>query len=244
MTDPNSGLPLTKLNLSNINITSMPNDGRIYYCTEKEVMDYASGYGLETFACENKIKLLIPFTNSYIDSYTQRNFRLNSNNIEFRDGNNKDTIITYHYPIVRINHVVLYNQLLQTMRVFLDTELIIDAPFGLIKLPPIYPAFMSDSPHRAIFGNIFIEGSRNVEINYDWGYEEVPGDVKLAAIKYIMIQLLMGKDIQNSRGLRSLSFDGVSESYGGYIEIIKMYKQEIKEILDKHKRYSGNMRSI
>ena len=128
--------------------------------------------------------------------------------------------------------------------VFLDTELIIDAPYGLIKLPPIYPAFMSDAPHRALFGNIFVEGSRNIEINYDWGYDVAPGDIKMATIKYIMIQLMQGKDAQNHRGLKSISFDGLSESYGGYTEIIKSFQDEIEVILNKHKRYSGFMRSI
>lgn len=245
MTDPyEEGLPLVKLNLSNISPTARSNEGRIYYCTTEEVSAFAGGYGLESFACEDKIKFWLPFANDYIDGYTQRNFRLNSNEVEFRDGNNKDTLNTYNYPIVRINHVVLYNQLLQTMRVFLDTELIIDAPFGLIKLPPIYPAFMADVPHRAVFGNIFVAGSRNIEVNYDWGYEQTPGDIKMAAIKYIMVQLMQGKDAQNHRGLRSISFDGVSESYGGYADIIKSFQDEIKETLDRHKRYSGFTRSI
>jgi len=246
MTDSfNDGdLPLTRLSLANVYPTARSNYNQVYYCTSSDIESFANGYGLDSFACDSKIEFWLPFANDYIDSYTQRNFRMNSNEIEFRNGNNKDTMLTYHYPIVRINRVVVYNQLLQTMRVFLDTELIIDAPFGEIKLPPIYPAFMADVPHRAMFGNIFIEGSKNIEINYDWGYEDTPGDIKLAAIKYIMIQLLQGKDAQNSIGLKSLSFDGVSESYGGYSEIIKTFQEEIKATLDKHIRYSGSIRSI
>lgn len=246
MTDTfNDGdLPLTRLSLANVYPTARSNYGKIYYCTTEEVSAFANGYGLESFACESKINFWLPFANDYIDSQTQRNFRVNANEIEFRDGNNKDTMLSYNYPIIRINRVVLYNQLMQTMRVFLDTELIIDAPFGEIKLPPIYPAFMADSPHRAMFGNIFIEGSRNVEIDYDWGYEDTPGDIKIAAIKYIMVQLMQGKDAQNHQGLKSLSFDGISESYGGYTDIIKSFQDEIKEILNRHIRYSGHMRSI
>jgi hypothetical protein len=236
--------PIVRLSLSNIQPTARPNDARKYYTSLERIKEFAAGWGLDTFACESKINALLPTANSYIDMYTQTNFRLNTNEVEFRDGAGTDTLILYHHPIVRINQLVLYNQLLQTMRVFLDTELIIDAPYGLVKLPPIYPAFLSDSPSRAIFGNIFIKGSRNIEIDYDWGFSETPSDIQLAATKYIMIQLMQGKDAQNNQGLKSISFDGMSESYGGYTDMIKDFKDEIKMILDNYKNYSGMMRSI
>jgi hypothetical protein len=236
--------PIVRLSLSNVQPTARPNASRTYYTTIELIKQFASGFGLDTFACDQKIRALLPLANSYIDSYTQTNFRLNQNEVEFRDGTNTDTIVLYHHPIVRINQLVLYNQMLQTMRVFLDTELIIDAPFGLIKLPPIYPAFLADAPSRSMFGNIFIHGSRNIEIDYDWGFENTPTDIELAATKYIMVQLMQGKDAQNSKGLRSLAFDGVSESYGGYSDLIKTFQDEIKMVLDNYKNYSGMIRSI
>ena len=152
---------------------------------------------------------------STIDQYCDRDFDLHTNVIEFHDGNGKDSMNTYYYPIVGIQYVVMYNQLMQSMRTFLDTELIIHPEWGEIFLPPIYPAFLADKPFSAMFGNMFISGRRNIEISYDYGYTTPPTDITAASNLLAGAYIMKMKFAALSGGVNSRSIDGYSESFGG-----------------------------
>jgi len=192
----------------------------------------------EDFLSDSRLRAMIPLADAHINNNTYTDFYYHRNEIEYYDGNGKDSLRTYNFPIQKITQVIMYNPLLQAMRSFLDFELIIHPEWGEIFLPPIYPAYLSDAPARAMFGNIFITGRRNIEVDYDWGYETTPADIKLAATKYAAIQILNAFWAYLSRGVQSRSFDGYSESYGQkpFAGIIETWDKEIERIIGNRRK--------
>jgi len=183
----------------------------------------------------------------FIDNICDRDFLLHSDEVEFHDGNGRDSLNTYYYPIVGITYVVMYNQLMQSMRTFLDTELIIHPEWGEIFLPPIYPAFMADKPFSAMFGNIFISGRRNIEIKYDYGYSTPPNEIVTASNLYASSYILKLKFASISGGSASRSIDGYSESFGAWKSspfgsIGDSWEEQARQIAYRWKRIS--MRAI
>ena len=175
---------------------------------------------------------------AFIDSETFRDFRRHDDVVEFHDGNGKNSLIARYYPILKVDHLIMYNQLLQSMRIFLDTELIIQPEWGEIWLPPIYPAFLADKPWAAILGNIFIPGNRNIELQYSWGYEKVPEDIQYACLLWSARNFLLVKGALITGGSTSTSIDGYSESYGNkpFQGLIDAWEKEAVSIINKWKR--------
>jgi len=223
--------------------------GDQYYTTVKKVRDLMNSFGLRSrdpltgeyceetdYLSDSKLKGWIPIADSYINNRTFTNFYYHRDAIEYYDGNGKDSIRTYNFPMTKLTHVIMYNPLLQAMRTFLDFELIIHPEWGEVFLPPIYPAFLSDSPARSMFGNIFITGRRNIEIQYDWGFSTTPEDICTAAGKYVGVQIMSAFWANLMRGMVSRSFDGYSESFGAkpFAGIIEMWQKEIDQIIVNH----------
>lgn len=175
---------------------------------------------------------------SFIDNETFRDFRRHDDVVEFHDGSGRDSLRTYYYPIIKINHVIMYNQMLMSMRIFLDTELIVQPEWGEIWLPPIYPAFMADKPFSAIFGNTFIAGRRNIEVSYSWGMDKVPEDIAYACLLWAARNCLMLYGGRVTGGAQSQSIDGYSESYGvrPFAGILDAWEKEAMSIIAKWKR--------
>lgn len=210
-----------------------------HYTSLQLVTDYLQGFGLDSILTSCKVnETLLTMVDSYIDTNTFRDFKLHNNRVEFHHGNGKDNINTMYFPIVRLSRMVMYNQLLQAMRVFLDTELIVYPDRGEIFLPPIYPAFLADKPFAAILGNIFIPGRYNIEIDYDYGYETPPVDIQTAATKLLAIDLLRGYGACMSGGANSRSIDGYSESFGKipYEGLIAMWQKDVDTIIAFNRR--------
>jgi len=210
-----------------------------HYTSYALVRDFLNGFGLDELVTVTKInETLLKFCDAYFDNECQRDFKLHSGVVEFHNGNGKNLLNTHFFPIVRINRVIMYNQLLQAMRVFLDTELIIYPERGEIALPPIYPAFLTDKPFQAIFGNIFIPGIYNVEVDYDYGFAEPPMEIQYAATKWVSIELLKTYGAQMSAGMTSRSIDGYSEAFGKlpYEGLINSWQKDIDQVTTKFKR--------
>ena len=178
---------------------------------------------------------------SYIDSETQRDFLYHENQREWHDGNGSNKLILRFFPILDLHYLVMYNQMLQAMRTFLDSEIIFGqgGEWGELFLPPIYPAYLTDHPVKSLFGNVFISGYRNIEVFYDWGYKETPVDIQTAAKKLMVIYILNDFLAYLSRGGNSRSIDGYSESYsakGPYSAIIEQFQREVDRIISRRKR--------
>lgn len=228
--------------LSSLNFT-----GDKYYTSIKEVRNLLEPFGLRQcdpitgeinpindFLSDNILKNYVMLGDAQINNQTFTDFYYHRNDIEYHDGNGRDSIRSYNFPIHKINHVIMYNPLLQAMRTFLDFELIIHPEWGEIFLPPIYPAYMSDAPARAMFGNIFIHGRRNIEIQYDWGQLETPDDIANAAKKIVGIHILNAYWANLSKGLQSKSFDGYSESFGqkAFAGIVDAWQKEVDNTIN------------
>lgn len=237
--------------IDDIEIVSVNLKAKQYYTTIKKVRAFLKSYGLraidpttgqyinsEDFLSDDKIEDSLFAADAMINSECQQDFYYHSDVYEYHDGSGKNSLQTRRFPIRKITHVVLYNQLIQMMRTFLDNELIIHPEFGELWLPPIYPAFLTDKPFSAMFGNIFIPGNRNLEILYDWGYDTAPEDIEFAARKYTAMELLRAFWAYISRGLTSRSTDGYSESMGTrpYGQLFEDWQQEIKKVLSRRKR--------
>jgi hypothetical protein len=212
---------------------------QIHYTDYQTVKEFMAGFNLARFITpENINETMLSMTDAYINTNTMRDFKLHSGVVEFHHGNGKDYIQSYFFPIVRISRMIMYNQLLQAMRVFLDSELIVNPQRGQIYLPPIYPAFMADKPFAAMLGNIFIPGRYNIELDYDYGYASAPEDIKMAATKYVAIQTLIKQGVFITGGATSRSIDGYSESFGKipYEGLINFWQKEIDFVLKTNQK--------
>jgi alpha-N-acetylglucosamine transferase len=180
---------------------------------------------------------------SFIDNYCDRDFLQHTDVVEFHDGNGRDSMNTYYYPLISLTYVVMYNQLMQSMRTFLDTEIIVHPEWGELFLPPIYPAFMADKPFSAMFGNIFIAGRRNIEIKYTYGYATVPSEIATASNLYAAAYLLKIKLASISGGVTSRSIDGYNENFSNvkgnpFGSIAESWEEQAKNIISRWKRIS------
>jgi len=141
----------------------------------------------------------------------------------------------------------MYNQLMQSMRTFLDTEIIIYPEWGELFLPPIYPTFLADKPFSAMFGNCFIKGRRNIEVKYDYGYDTPPDDIVQASNLLTASYMLKMKFANLAGGATSRSIDGYSESFGNwksspYGSIADTWEQQALGLYARFKRIS--MRAV
>lgn len=174
---------------------------------------------------------------AYINNRTQQDFYYHTGELEFRDGNGKNGIVLYHYPLLAISHVIMYNPLQSSLRTFLDNELIVDPVKGEFWIPQIYPGFLADKNFLAQFGNILVPGNRNIEILYDWGYIQPPMDITTAATYHVMINLLRAFIFLFLAGvMTSRSINGYSESFSGpqfanKLPQEEMWMKEMEDIL-------------
>jgi len=210
------------------------------YCTTTQVTNLLNPIlgSSDSILTDTYIDNAIALAKNYIDNATFRDFSEHTDDIEWHDGNGRDSINTYNYPILSLSYVIMYNQLMQAMRTFLDTELIIHPEWGEIFLPPIYPVFLSDKPFSAMFGNVFISGRRNIEIKYSWGYETPPDDIQYACTLMTGTYLLQQKGGYISAGVTSRSIDGYSESYGKmpFEGLLEQWQKQVDAIIMKHRR--------
>ena len=196
----------------------------------------------EDFVNFDIVKEKLRDADDFINSECQQDFYYHQGQREWHNGTATNKLVTRWFPILNIHYLVMYNQLLQAMRTFLDSEMILGqgGAFGEIFLPPIYPAYLTDHPVKSLFGNVFIPGDQNIEILYDWGYRKTPEDVKLASKKIMIMYLLQDYIVFITRGANSRSIDGYSESWGKttpFDNVIEQYRKEVTNMLARRKRY-------
>jgi hypothetical protein len=208
------------------------------YCNTDDMKSFLRGYGVTCKIDDETVNDFARFAKSYIDNETQQDFSYHSDVVEFQHGQGKPMLQTRFFPIKKVTHLILYNQTLQAMRTFLDQELIVYPDRGQIALPPIYPVYMTDTPYEALFGNVFISGIYNIEIQYDYGYEVIPEDIKQCACIFVAKRILMAHWASLSSGLSSANVPGYSENYGSspYQGIFQIWDKEFDRMLSKRKR--------
>ncbi len=203
------------------------------YVSTAEVQAYLAPYNLPAqFLNPTNIQTYIDIAQAKIDSRCKRDFLFHQNQVEFYHGGGRDYLQLYFYPITSVTHVIMFNQLLQAMRVFLDTELIIYPERGQVFLPPLYPAFMADKPYAAIFGNVFIPGHYNIEVQYSYGYPTAPEGIKGATIFFTAAEIMKSYIFSISSGRSSVSFGGTGENYTGLVpQMVKDWEAQAYELL-------------
>lgn len=208
------------------------------YITPDKVISFFSRYGFPADQLSPEwLTELITSAEMSINALTQTDFNKHTDWYEWRDGNSRSSMVLYNFPIIKISHVVVYNQLLQLMRVYTQEELIVDFRFGEVFLPQVYPVYLSDEPYRGLFGNVFTKSRRGCEFMYDWGYETPPEDIQRACILRVGIDLLNANLMNSSGGANSRSFDGLSESFGGiHKQIQESWKTEYETLIAQRKK--------
>ena len=234
-----------------VNLTNVSIKYKKYYASLKETKDAMNQFQLmktnvltnlpAPFVSFDILKNRMPDADAYIYTSCQRDFYHHSGQVEWQDGNGTNKLVLRWNPITNITYLVMYNQLLQAMRTFLASEIILGqgGEYGEIFLPPIYPAYLTDHPTKSLFGNIFINGNQNVEINYDWGYHKTPVDIASAAKKLMIIYMLNDYVAFVSKGANSRSIDGYSESFGAknpFNAVIDQYQKEVDKMLARRAR--------
>jgi len=118
-------------------------------------------------------------------------------------------------------------------------DLFVDCANGFLVIPPrILYLEMQAIP---FWNYTFLQGNKNVEIGYTYGYTETnfPWDLRMAAARLVAIQILLVKGLSVAgAGASSISLDGVSRSLGttAYAGTMEMLKQQAYLTLDRYRR--------
>ncbi|MBU0579487.1 hypothetical protein KJ628_05995 [Patescibacteria group bacterium] len=167
---------------------------------------------------ESLIRQLIFAFQGFAENYCQVKFRPTGIIDERHSGDNTRTLLVGNYPLLDITKVEVYGQFVipeRNLNAGTIEGFVADFDTGLIELTSSY---------------MFYKGSNNVLISYCYGYDNIPADLKMAAMEWVSFKL---------RHRDSLGLKG--EGLGPYkVEYDDSYiPNNIKDVLNNYKRGFG-----
>ena len=146
------------------------------YCSADEVFKVLLGYDLAPFggqeALAERVAELLPLTKAMVETGAGRDFHWHVGETIALDGSGTDRLQLEAAPPVFVRALRVAG------RTIASTQYRTYAETGLVRLQPT--------------GTLarFPEGLGNVEVDLDWGFEQTPGDVRLAQAKLTAAELL------------------------------------------------------
>jgi len=194
--------------------------------TLKDVKSYL-GIALTDDTHDILINLLIPSIQTTVENYCHRHFDISIYSSEQHNINHK--IFPYQTPIISVQNIVR-----------LDGSIINTSPdINEMSNYRVFPGYVELLDYMYVTMGDKLKYVNNeqsyVEISYTAGFEKIPADLSLAAIKLVALEY---KDSTEDRvGLVSSSEGGVHEVYIGK-DINSEMPLSISGILDRYSRVS------
>jgi len=158
---------------------------------------------LETTAKDLILEALINGTTQAFNIYTGRALKETTHTAELLEYDGSGLFYLPNYPVKEISELKLNDQALTE-----DEDFMLNAQAGILRLP---------------------RAAGLLEITYTAGYEELPADLKLAALKQVSYEYQ--QTIQKAWGVQSRSQAGSATTYSE-----KGLLPQVKEILDRYRR--------
>jgi hypothetical protein len=165
---------------------------------------------------EDEIEALIAEGQAEIEMQTGRTFD-SSEAAEILDGNGGIRIVLSNYPVISVESVKADDITLAA------DDFKVDKPNGIIG---------------RVDEEEFTEGFQNVEVNYHFGYDEIPSPLISALTKMSVGEIILRSPTsQMQQGIKSIRILNYSVSYNGlFAEQISAWAKEIQDIIRKYKK--------
>ncbi len=198
------------------------------YCSVDDVLALLRAYDTSAWGAEEdlvaEIGALLGPTKSAIDGAAGRDFMLHADATVTLDGSGTRVLLLAPLgltPVVRVGWVRVGGAELA------DDEWLFYPEEAAIVLAA-----------SAGYGSRFPEGSQNVEVRLDWGYEATPADVMAAQAKLAAAELI-GKCSGEGGGVEAVSLGDYTVRYGGagrFAYTIRRLVSEANEVVARYRR--------
>ena len=198
------------------------------YCSVDEVMSLLEAYDLSDWGDEEALRVrageLLGPTKAAIDSSSGRDFLLHPDDTMTLDGDGTRRLLLAPLgivPVVAIQSVAVNGAILD------EAEWLFYREEACVELAA-----------SSRLGTCFPAGSRNVELNLDWGYEVTPYDIRMAQAKLVAAELLAMTT--GERGsVEALSLGDYTVRYGGsgrFAGAVRRLVAEAAEVVNRYRR--------
>lgn len=160
---------------------------------------------------ESFVEELLERASQEIDDYCSRPLIYEEEYTESYDGTGRSTLKLDHYPVHEVHEVVVGDTAIDPENYRADSS-------GILERRGRWP-----------------EGWDNVEVTYDWGYEDGHGTAATVAEECVVAPLQRAVIEHKSSGMDSVSMDGYSVSYAdvsGEIELTAEHKERLANVAE------------
>lgn len=160
-----------------------------------------------------------------VENYCQRDFEHHQNDVEKRDGNQRQKLRLRGWPVIQINSVKE------------DGDTVDASEYRVQDSPgsgPVANAGILEK-QSGVWTNPRPNDWENIEVDYDWGFTTVPADVN-DVVNYLATQDLLDfvRNVQ-ARGATQISLEGMSMGFGTAEERQLELTDDHKEKLDPYR---------
>ncbi len=174
------------------------------YCSVEDVLALLRAYDTSEWAAEEElvaeIAALLAPTKAAVDSAAGRDFMLHADETVVLDGTGTRVLLLAPLgmtPVVQVHAVSVGG------RALTEDEWLFYPEEAAIVLAA-----------SSSFASHFPEGTRNIEVALDWGYEATPSDVMAAQAKLVAAELI-AKYSGEAGGVEAVSLGDYTVRYGG-----------------------------
>jgi hypothetical protein len=202
------------------------------YCSTDDVFKVLLGYDLTPFggqeALAERVTELLPLTKAMVESGAGRDFHWHVDETLALDGSGTDRLQLYGVAAGAEEPAPpLFAKALRVAgRTIASGQYRVYAATGLVRLQPT--------------GTLarFPEGLQNVEVDLDWGFEQTPGDVRLAQAKLTAAELLAELGGEGG-GVRETRIGDYAVRYaeeGRYAGAVSRLCAEAEDVVRRYRR--------
>lgn len=200
----------------------------VSYCRAEDVLSLLRAYDTSEWGAEEELLLevaeMLAGTRAAIESAAGRDFFLHADETVLLDGSGTRVLLLAPLgltPVVSVQSVAVNGRALASGDwLFYPDEAAIVLAAG------------------SALGQRFPEGSQNVEVTLDWGYEATPGDVAAAQAKLTAAELLAAYTGEQG-GVEALSLGDYTVRYGSegrFTHSIRRLITEAREAMTRYRR--------
>ncbi len=198
------------------------------YCSPDDVLALLRAYDTSQWGTEEElvaeIAALLAATKSAVDSAAGRDFLLHADETVTLDGTGTRVLLLAPLgltPVVQVHSVNVGGTALE------EDEWLFYPEEAAVVLAA-----------SSSYGSRFPEGTRNVELRLDWGYEATPSDVVAAQAKLVAAELI-AKYGGEAGGVEAVSLGDYTVRYGAagrYGYTIRRLVAEANEVVARYRR--------
>jgi hypothetical protein len=202
-----------------------------------DVKGLLRGLPISDVATDDDIYLYIKQASDMINRETYSSFGRGVRVEERYDGTGQFTLVLNHSPIVKLHSLQIFNPNNSVIRAWTSADaenpnsLIVEPNLGMLTIPgqflvpqllgTTYSLWPTVNPLMGTeaqgvqydYYNRFGRGNRNILVNYEYGYQTVPEEIRWAAAKITACLVLVKRGHKDTGGATDISMEGLTISF-------------------------------